>query len=142
MEEVTKEAVVAVPNRDPVNEEADIAPNIPKLPVNNALPVTIKEPVIVWVPLNIFDPVIANTVLFNPSNRSELLAYDAVNIKEAVDAFNAKDALVEPLAYEALDILLDPNGPKMLEAVMNDAVCAVLTNDAVCANEALVEPLA
>jgi hypothetical protein len=39
-------------------------------------------------------------------------------------------------------MLLDPNGPKTLEAVINDAVCAVLTNDAVVANEALVEPLA
>jgi hypothetical protein len=39
-------------------------------------------------------------------------------------------------------MLLDPNGPKTLEEVINDAVCAVLTNDAVEANEALVEPLA
>jgi len=39
-------------------------------------------------------------------------------------------------------MLLDPNGPKTLDAVINDAVCAVITKDAVCANEALVEPLA
>jgi hypothetical protein len=39
-------------------------------------------------------------------------------------------------------MLLDPNGPKTLDAVTNDAVCAVLTNEAVDENEALVEPLA
>ena len=60
----------------------------------------------------------------------------AVITKEAVEA---NEALVEPLAYDALMILFDPKGPKTLEDVINDAVCA---NDAVVANEALVEPLA
>jgi hypothetical protein len=41
------DAVAAVPNNDPVNEEADTDPNIDKLPVKDVLPVTIKEPVIV-----------------------------------------------------------------------------------------------
>ena len=49
-----------------MNDEADTDPNIPTLPVNDVLPDTIKDPVIIWLPLNVFDPVIANTVLFNP----------------------------------------------------------------------------
>ena len=89
LEAVTNDAVDAVPSNDPVNDEADTDPNTDKLPVNEVLPVTIKEPVIVWLPLNMFDPVIANTVEFSPSNKSALLAYEAVI---------ANEELVEPLA--------------------------------------------
>ena len=89
LEEVINDAVAAVPNNEPVNEEADTDPNIPKLPVNDALPLTVRDPVIVWLPLNVFEPVVANMVLFSPSNKSALFAYDAVV---------ANDELVEPLA--------------------------------------------
>jgi len=95
LEDVINDAVAAVPNNDPVKLDAETDPNIDTLPVNEVLPVTIKDPVIIWLPLNVFDPVIANTVLFSPSNKSALFANDAVNIKEAV---NANEALVEPLA--------------------------------------------
>jgi hypothetical protein len=44
LEDVTKDAV---PSNEPVNEEADTDPNIDKLPVNDVLPVIIKEPVII-----------------------------------------------------------------------------------------------
>ena len=95
LDAVTNDAVAAVPNNEPVKLDAETDPNIDTLPVNEVLPVTIKDPVIIWLPLNVFDPVIANTVLFSPSNKSALFANDAVNIKEAV---NANEALVEPLA--------------------------------------------
>jgi hypothetical protein len=49
------------------------------------------------------------------------------------DAVCANEALVEPLAKDALKILFTPNGPLTLEDV---------TKEAVEANEALVEPLA
>jgi hypothetical protein len=39
-------------------------------------------------------------------------------------------------------MLLDPKGPKTLDDVTNDDVCAVITKDAVAAKDALVEPLA
>jgi hypothetical protein len=58
---------------------------------------------------------------------------DAVCAVITNDAVCANDALVEPLAYEALSMLFDPKRPKTLEDV---------TNDAVAANDALVEPLA
>ena len=45
-------------------------------------PVTVKEPVMVWFPLNWFEPVVANTVLSLPSNRSALKAYEAVVAKD------------------------------------------------------------
>jgi hypothetical protein len=83
LEAVTNDAVAAVPNSDPVNDEADTDPII------DTLPVIFKEPVITWLPLNVFDPVIANTVEFRPSSKSALFAYDAVV---------ANEALVEPLA--------------------------------------------
>ena len=95
LEEVINDAVEAVPNNDPVKLDAETDPNTPTLPVNDVLPVIVREPVITWLPLNVFEPVIANTVEFSPSNRSALFANDAVNIKEAV---NANEALVEPLA--------------------------------------------
>jgi hypothetical protein len=39
-------------------------------------------------------------------------------------------------------MLFAPNGPLTLEDVTKEAVCAVNINDAVDANDALVEPLA
>jgi hypothetical protein len=92
------DAVAAVPNNDPVNEEADTDPNIDKLPVKDVLPDTISDPVIVWLPLNVFDPVVANIVLFNPSNRSALFAYDAVPNNEPVnDADTGPIAVRDPV---------------------------------------------
>ena len=53
-------------------------------------PVTVKEPVMVWFPLNWFEPVVANTVLSLPSNRSALKAYEAEVAKDA-DVANEED---------------------------------------------------
>jgi hypothetical protein len=89
LDAVTNDDVAAVPSSDPVNEEADTDPDTDRLPV------TSRDPVIVWLPINVFDPVVANIVEFNPSNKSALFAYEAVNINDAVDA---NEALVEPLA--------------------------------------------
>jgi hypothetical protein len=37
------------------------------------------------LPINELEPVVANTVEFSPSNKSELLAYDAVNGTKVMD---------------------------------------------------------
>jgi hypothetical protein len=47
LEEVINDAVAAVPNNEPVNDEADTDPNTDTLPVNDVLPLTISDPVIV-----------------------------------------------------------------------------------------------
>ena len=104
-----------------------------------------------------FDPVIANTVLFNPSNKLALFAYDAVpnidpvneeadtgpiavkdpvtitlpvysNVSALIKKSLADDAVA---AYDALIMLFEPNGPKTLDAVTNDAVAAVPSSDPV-----------
>jgi hypothetical protein len=104
-----------------------------------------------------FDPVVANTVEFRPSNKSALFAYDAVpnkdpvklvattgpmtfkdpvtitlpvnsNVSALIKKSLADDAVV---AKEALKILFDPNGPKTLEDVTNDDVADVPRNEPV-----------
>ena len=73
-----------------------------------------------------------------------LKANDAV---VANDADWANEALVEPEAYDALNIEFDPNGPYTFEAVTKEAVNAFVidpdtlnANDAVRAYDALVDP--
>ena len=43
-----------MPNKLPLKREADT------VPMTEILPVTVREPVIVWLPLNVFEPVVAN----------------------------------------------------------------------------------
>ena len=47
------------------------------------------------MPLNIFDPVVANIVLFNPSNRLALFAYDAVPNKDPVNEADTGPIMVK-----------------------------------------------
>jgi hypothetical protein len=137
--EVAADAVVAndeLPNNDPV-----IPPETPKLPdtvndpdvANDPVNVTVSDasnsdPVIVWVPLNVLDPVVANVadpVLFNSRAfcaNEDVVANDAdvgVNVMEfAADAVVANDDVV------LNDALLGVN-------VIDVAALAVVANDAV-----------
>ena len=72
----------------------------------------ITDPVIRWFPTNTFDPVVANTVEFSPSNKSAFAAYDA----DVADCANVTD--------EVTILKLPLNDP------LNDpvAVVGVLTN--------------
>jgi hypothetical protein len=47
LEDVTNDDVADVPRNEPVNDEADTDPNTDTLPVNDVLPLTISDPVIV-----------------------------------------------------------------------------------------------
>jgi hypothetical protein len=76
-----------------VVEEALISPT--KL---NA-PLILVEPVIVWSPTNIFEPVVANTEDAVPFNNLEFKAKDAVIANELLNAY---DALVAFIANEAV----------------------------------------
>lgn len=88
----------AVPNNDPV-----ILPAVTeRLPDVNIDPVNIKvsafvnkEPVIVWFPLNVLLPVVANVVEFMPSNMSAFNAYDALaTVVVTNDAVSANEDVV------------------------------------------------
>jgi hypothetical protein len=55
----------------PPNEPEGI--NIEAEAASPILPVIDKEPDIIWFPTNVFEPVVANTVESNPSNKFELV---------------------------------------------------------------------
>jgi hypothetical protein len=106
-----------------VVEEALISPT--KL---NA-PLILVEPVIVWSPTNIFEPVVANTEDAVPFNNLEFKAKDAVIANEllsaydALIAFNAND---DDIACEA-DIAQEPvpNNDPVNDPVNEEAVIRV-----------------
>ena len=63
-------------------------------------------------------------------------AYDELITLEAVAAY---DALKDELAYDALNIELNPYGPNTLDAVTNEAVNALLAQLAVPNNEPVID---
>ena len=84
------------------------------------------------VPFN--EPVIDPLTLTDPENWNtsalivKLSADEAVNATEdeiEFPAFIAYEAEVDPLAYDALNMLLNPNGPLTLEEVTQEAVSAI-----------------
>ena len=99
------------------------------------------------MPINVLEPVVANTVEFSPSNKSELLAYDAVNGVNVMDVAAddvvaneddlAKDAVIAKEAVggvNVMDVAAD-------DVVANEAVVGVnvieVAADAVVAKEAV-----
>ncbi len=52
-----------------------------------------------------------------------------------MSAYDAVKALELDIANDAEIILFDPNGPNTFDPVINEAVCAVIVNDAVFVNE-------
>ncbi len=136
--EVAADAVVAndeLPNNDPV-----IPPETPKLPdtvndpdvVNDPVNVTVSDasnsdPVIVCVPLNVLDPVVANVadpVLFNSRAfcaNEDVVANDADVTVDAVAAYDADVTMDAVAAYDELITfcaqLLVPNNDPVIPFV-------------------------
>ena len=76
----------------------------------------------------------------NDAVKALVIDPDTLKANDAVKAYeddNEYEALVEPEAYDALNILLEPKGPQTLEAVMNEAVEANKALDALCAQLAV-----
>jgi hypothetical protein len=101
-----------------------------------------ESPVLVDVKL----PTLASKVVLSPLVNRIVVPIDAADTtalgvlvaEVAAPAFVAYDALVEPEAYEADWIELDPNGPQTLDAVTNDAVEAfVIDPDTLKAKDAV-----
>jgi hypothetical protein len=104
---------------EPVLAPDDEATNEAESPVL----VDVKLPTLI-LKLNV-SPLVKLIVV--PSDVADTIALGVLVAELAVPAFVAYDALVEPEAYEADWIELDPNGPQTFEAVTKDAVEAFVT---------------
>jgi hypothetical protein len=95
--------------------------------------ITSKEPLIIWLALNVFEPVVANIVLSKPSNKPALLAKDAVATKDAVWAVVTKEAVWAVTTNDAVAALA------AWEA--NEALVALFAKDAVPIKAPVREPV-
>jgi hypothetical protein len=107
-------------------------------PLKLAVELTESEPVIIWLPLKVLDPVVANTVEFNPSNKSAFAAYDDVIAKLAVVVLLELTEKLDVTANDEVDgtnvILVAAD-----DVIANDALVIVPVNDPV--NDPLNDPV-
>ena len=160
LEDVINEAVLAVwanvandavPNKLPVIEPLTlrepvtrwisliILPKLTPVDVTDSSAVTApagitsKVPLIIWLALNVFEPVVANIVLSKPSNKLALLAKEAVATNEAVWAVTTYDAVWAVTTNDAVAALA------AWEA--NEALVALFAKEAVPVKAPIREPV-